>query len=167
MHGGNNFGRILVSSVYETKVLEIRAHKDKAVNVRTERMQMKESCAGLVELYQAYRLKKIVTGVWANETVEILNHLHAMDEEEPLYVLMKAQALIINRQRQEAEWILDEFKREWSDRSSPVWGYYLYIMTLMEREPSYVDRMTHEIEVIFHENPDSVFLFWILSFLKE
>ena len=169
MHGGNNFGRIMVSSVYETKVLEVRAHKGKEVKdlAYQERMQVKESRAGLVELYQAYRLKKIVTGVWANETVEILNHLHAIDEEEPLYVLMKAQALIINRQRQEAEWILDEFKREWSDRSSPVWGYYLYIMTLMEREPSYVDRMTHEIEVIFHENPDSVFLFWILSFLKE
>lgn len=169
MHAGYNFGRIMVSSVYETKILEISAHKGKKMrdSKMSERVQMKESRAGLVELYQAYRLKKIVTGVWANETVEILNHLHAMDEEEPLYVLMKAQALIINRQRQEAEWILDEFKRNWEDHQAPVWGYYLYIMTLMEREPSYVDRMTHEIELIFHENPDSVFLFWILSFLKE
>ncbi len=169
MHAGNNFGRILVSSVYETKVLEVTAHKNRPSDSAkaAERMQIKESRAGLVELYQAYRLKKIVTGVWANETVEILNHLHAMDEEEPLYVLMKAQAFIINRQRQEAEWILDEFKRSWEDHNAPVWGYYLYIMTLMEREPSYVDRMTHEIEMIFRENPDSVFLFWILSFLKE
>lgn len=169
MHAGNNFGRIMVSSVYETKVLEVTAHKGEASEHKKpdERIQIKESRAGLVELYQAYRLKKIVTGVWANETVEILNHLHAMDEEEPLYVLMKAQAFIINRQRQEAEWILDEFKRSWEDHHSPVWGYYLYIMTLMEREPSYVDRMTHEIELIFRENPDSVFLFWILSFLKE
>ena len=121
----------------------------------------------LMELYQAYRLKKIVTGVWANETVEILNHLHAIIPDEPMYVLMKAQALVINRQRQEAEWILDAFKRDWADRHAPEWGYYLYIMTLMEREPSYVDRMTHEIEVIFHENPDSALLFWVLSFLEE
>lgn len=40
-------------------------------------------------------------------------------------------------------------------------------MTLLEREPAYVDRMTHEIEMIFHENPDSALLFWILSFLEE
>ena len=40
-------------------------------------------------------------------------------------------------------------------------------MTLMEREPSYVDKMTYEIEMIFRENPDSVLLFWILTFLKE
>ena len=84
-----------------------------------------------------------------------------------MYLLMKAQVLIINRQRQEAEWILDEFKKDWADRKAPIWGYYLYVMTLMEREPSYVDRMTKEIEMIFHENPDSVLLFWVLSFLKE
>ena len=84
-----------------------------------------------------------------------------------MHRLMKAQCLIINRQRQEAEWILEEFKREWVDRKAPVWGYYLYIMTLMEREPSYVDKLTKEIEIIFRENPDSVMLFWVLTFLQE
>lgn len=169
MHAGNNYGRIFFSSAYETQILEVAVHKDKKEEGKkeSERNQIKECRAGLMELYQAYRLKKIVTGVWSNETVEILNHLHAMEPEEPMYVLMKAQALIINRQRQEAEWILDDFKREWTDRNSPEWGYYLYIMTLMEREPSYVDRMTHEIELIFRQNPDSALLFWVLLFLEE
>ena len=169
MHAGNNYARITFSSVYETRVLEISAHKgEKKVSEKhRERMQIKEYQAGLVELYEAYRLKKIVTGAWSNETVEILDHLHAMVPEEPMYVLMKAQALLINRQRQEAEWILDEFKHTFSDRHSPEWGYYLYILTLMEREPAYVDRMTHEIELIFRENPDSALLFWVLSFLEE
>ena len=51
-----------------------------------------------------------------------------------MYPLMKAQALVINHQKQEAEWILEEFKREWPDHHTPEWGYYLYIMTLLERE---------------------------------
>ncbi len=169
MHEGYNFGRIIFSSVYETRILEVTVHKGAKKGARkdSERIQIKECRAGLVELYQAYRLKKIVTGAWSNETVEILNHLHAMAPEESLYVLMKAQALIINRQRQEAEWILDAFKRECLDHHSPEWGYYLYIMTLMEREPSYVDRMTHEIEMIFRDHPDSSLLFWVLLFLEE
>lgn len=168
MHAGWNYGRIRFQSAYETKVLTVEAHKgaqkDRGESART---QIKEGLAGIMELYQAYRLKRIVTGVWCNETVEILNHLHALVPDEPMYLLMKAQALHINRQRQEAEWILSDFKREWHDHSDPVWGYYLYIRTLMEREPSYVDRMTREIELIFHENPDSVLLFWVLSFLQE
>lgn len=167
MHAGNNAGRIYFTSVYETKILEITAHKGKKIKKDPKSAQIKEYRAGLAELYQAYRLKKIVTGVWANESIEILDRLHALVPENKMYVLMKAQAFIINRQRQEAEWILDEFKRTWRDKRDPLWGYYLYLMTLLEREPSYVDRMTREIELIFRENPDSALLFWVLSFLEE
>lgn len=169
MHSGNNYGRIRFSSLYKTITIEVSARGDaKPEDTKnSDRLEIQECKVGIMELYQAYRLKRIVTGVWANETIDILNHLHALDQEEPMYVLMKAQALIINRQRQEAEWILDDFKREWVDHKSPMWGYYLYLMTLMEREPVYVDKMTREIEIIFHENPDSVLLFWVLSFLQE
>ena len=168
LHAGRNYAQIKLSSVYETQTIEIVAGTgDKTQKNEPMMLQKKECQAGIMELYQAYRLKRIVTGVWANETIEILNHLHALEPEEPMHVLMKAQCLIINRQRQEAEWILDEFKREWLDRRSPIWAYYLYIMTLIEREPSYVDKLTKEIEGIFHENPDSVLCFWILTFLQE
>ena len=84
-----------------------------------------------------------------------------------MYELMKAQAFIINRQRQEAKWILDDFKHSNPDKKAPIWGYYLYLMTLLEREPSYIDNMTHEVELIFYENPDSVLLFWVLLFLRN
>ena len=172
LHAGRNFGKISFSSPYQTlEVLimatTIKEEEKKAKKIELPALQVKECLVGIMELFQAYRLKRIVTGVWANETIEILDHLHALVPDDPMYVLMKAQALIINRQRQEAEWILSDFKREWIDHKSPIWGYYLYLMTLMEREPTYVDRMTHEIEMIFHENPDSVLLFWVLSFLKE
>lgn len=168
MHAGWNFARIYFETAYDTKVLTVEAHRGAVKDRRASaRSQIREGLAGIMELYQAYRLRRIVTGVWSNETVEILNHLHELVPDEPMYLLMKAQALHINRQRQEAEWILNDFKREWDDRRSPVWGYYLYIMTLMEREPTYVDKMTREIELIFHDNPDSVLLFWILLFLQE
>lgn len=169
MHVGWNYGRIEFTSAYESSSLEVVAHKSGGeVEIHPSMRGEINNCkVGLIELYQAYRLRKIVTGVWANETVEILNHLHALMPDEPMYLLMKAQALLINRQKQEAEWILNDFKREWHDKKAPVWGYYIYIMTLMEREPAYVDRMTKEIELIFRENPDSMLLFWVLTFLKE
>ncbi len=166
LHAGKNFARLTFSNTYQSVSLSVIVWNG-ASQADKLRFEIGECKVGLVELYQAYRLKRIVTGVWANESIEILNHLHALAPDEPIYLLMKAQALLINRQRQEAEWILDEFKREWLDRKDPIWGYYLYIMTLMEREPSYVDRLTREIELIFHENPDSVLLFWVLSFLQE
>lgn len=167
LHAGHNYGRIFFETPYQKIEYRITVSNPGQHKYSEIRRQIKEYKVGLAELYQAYRLKKIVTGVWANETIDILDHLHALCPNETLYVLMKAQAYIINRQRQEAEWILEEFRRSWPDEKHPLWGYYLYLLTLLEREPVYVDRMTLQIKAIFRENPDSDLLFWVLTFLEE
>lgn len=170
MHVGRNFGRIYIDGVYQSFTIDITAgvrDDDGSISDIAVTKDIKECMVGIMELYTSFRLKRIVTGVWANETISILNHLHALMPDEHMYELMKAQAFIINRQRQEAKWILDDFKHSNPDKKAPIWGYYLYLMTLLEREPSYVDNMTHEVELIFYENPDSVLLFWVLLFLRD
>ena len=170
MHAGRNFGRIYIDGVYQSFTIDITAgvrDDDGSVSDIAVTKDIKECMVGIMELYTSFRLKRIVTGVWANETISILNHLHALVPDEHMYELMKAQAFIINRQRQEAKWILDDFKHSNPDKKAPIWGYYLYLMTLLEREPSYIDNMTHEVELIFYENPDSVLLFWVLLFLRD
>lgn len=170
MHAGRNFGRIYIDGVYQSFTIDITAgvrDDDGSISDIAVTKDIRECMVGIMELYTSFRLKRIVTGVWANETISILNHLHALVPDEHMYELMKAQAFIINRQRQEAKWILDDFKHSNPDKKAPIWGYYLYLMTLLEREPSYVDNMTHEVELIFYENPDSVLLFWVLLFLRD
>ncbi len=170
MHAGRNFGRIYIDGVCQSFTIDITAgvrDDDGSISDIAVTKDIKECMVGIMELYTSFRLKRIVTGVWANETISILNHLHALMPDEHMYELMKAQAFIINRQRQEAKWILDDFKHSNPDKKAPIWGYYLYLMTLLEREPSYVDNMTHEVELIFYENPDSVLLFWVLLFLRD
>lgn len=170
MHAGRNFGRIYIDGVYQSFTIDITAgvrDDDGSISDIAVTKDIKECMVGIMELYTSFRLKRIVTGVWANETISILNHLHALMPDEHMYELMKAQAFIINRQRQEAKWILDDFKHSNPDKKAPIWGYYLYLMTLLEREPSYIDNMTHEVELIFYENPDSVLLFWALLFLRD
>lgn len=170
MHAGRNFGRIYIDGVYQSFTIDITAgvrDDDGSISDIAVTKDIKECMVGIMELYTSFRLKRIVTGVWANETISILNHLHALVPDEHMYELMKAQAFIINRQRQEAKWILDDFKHSNPDKKAPIWGYYLYLMTLLEREPSYVDNMTHEVELIFYENPDFVLLFWVLLFLRD
>lgn len=170
MHAGRNFDRIYIDGVYQSFTIDITAgvrDDDGSISDIAVTKDIKECMVGIMELYTSFRLKRIVTGVWANETISILNHLHALVPDEHMYELMKAQAFIINRQRQEAKWILDDFKHSNPDKKAPIWGYYLYLMTLLEREPSYVDNMTHEVELIFYENPDSVLLFWVLLFLRD
>lgn len=169
LHAGKNFGCISFITPGNELRFTVCASRNENTGKKqiTRHREEKEGRIRLLKLYMDYRLKKTVTGVWASQSVEILDHLMAMQPEHTLYPLMKAQALIINRQRQEAAWIMEEFKRGCQDRFSPEWGYYLYLCTLVEREPSFVDKTAAQIEEIFHKNPESSLLFWILLFVKE
>lgn len=169
LHAGRNFGRLcfeLPGRALEFTVCASRTEM-KSVETAPDYLALKEGKVRLTQLYVDYRLKKIVTGAWANRSIEILEHLMALEPDREFYSLMKAQALLVNKQRQEASWIMEDYKRTCIDRQSPEWGYYLYLCTLMEREPSYVDRVTDEIEEIFKRHPDSSLLFWILLFVRE
>ncbi len=44
--------------------------------------------------------------------LDALNHLIAMRPENDWYLLMKIQALLVSGQKQEAEWLFDEFRRK-------------------------------------------------------
>lgn len=167
MHGGNNFGRLLFELPDGTLTLSVCARNIRCAAEPTQRKEVQIGRVRLTQLYIDYRLKKIVTGAWANQSIEILDHLMALEPESELYPLMKAQALIVNKQRQEAAWIMEDFKRNCIHRESPEWGYYLYLCTLMEREPSYVDRLADEMELLFKKNPESPLLFWVLLFVRE
>ena len=169
MHAGRNFGRLCFelpeqSFVYTVTALQKEMREEEPVS---DHREAERARAELMQLYIDYRLKRIVTGVWSKRSVELLDHLAILEPEDAMYRLMKAQALLLNRQKQEASWILTDFKRECLDRTTPVWGYYLYLCTLMEREESYVDRLTEEIEQIFHHYPDNSMLFWILLFVRD
>lgn len=169
LHAGKNYGKL--SFTYPGGILEffVCATRDRKKNEteKSAHSQVRADRIRLLQIYMDYRLKKIVTGMWAKQSVEILDHILAICPEESFYNLMKAQALIINKQKQEASWILTDYKRECVDRTTPEWGYYLYLCTLMEREESYVDRLAGEIEELFHRHPQSSLLFWILLFVKD
>ena len=169
MHAGKNFGRLCFELADQSFLYTVTASCKEREEERevSEHREAGQARTELMQLYIDYRLKRIVTGVWAKSSVELLDHLAILEPEEPMHRLMKAQALLINRQKQEASWILTDYKRECLDRTTPVWGYYLYLCTLMEREESYVDRLTEEIEQIFHHYPDDSMLFWILLFVKD
>ncbi|MCC8168357.1 MAG: DUF5717 family protein, partial [Clostridiales bacterium] len=167
LHDGNNYAGITLETAYEklTVACTVKARMGRTPSPVLRKD--KEYKVALVQLYEAYRLGRMVTGVWVNETVDILKTLSASSPDNPLYMLMRAHAYLIGNLNQEAEWLLNDFKHSWHDHRSPEWGYYLYLQTLREREPSLVDRMTRDIEIIFRGNPESVLLFWVLLFLED
>ncbi len=169
LHAGKNFGRIIFRFSEQTLVCELCVTRKE----ETEERLVPASCVAirgkceLAQLYIDYRLQKIVTGVWAKNSIQILESLLDVEPENELYKLMKAQAFLVNRQKQEASWILEEYKRSAVRKDTVEWGYYLYLCTLMEREEVYVNRLAEQIEELFHLYPDNSILFWILLFVRK
>ncbi len=118
-------------------------------------------------LYENFRLRRVTTGQWCNETLAILDKLSENKEEDNFTLLMRALIYVTNNQKQEALWIIQDLKRTIEDKTSTQWAFLLYICTLIEREEDYVDRLTYNIESIFREHPNDVRIFWFLLFLRK
>ncbi len=171
LHKGINLINLTFRTITKEEVvtLEIRgAVRSKEEEAERERLlEIKRCRIRLTDDYISYRLKRIVTGEWAKNTIDLCRHLEALDPGNPWYALIQAQAFLVNKQKQEARWILDAYRKETTDRTSPVYGYFLYLCTLSERESSYVDKVTEQIEGIYYRHPDDLTIFWTLLFLRE
>lgn len=169
MHEGKNFGKITISNATKKVSVEIIAQKNDDFKeiVESVKHKIKDYKIGLMELYVQYRLKRIGTGAWANETLNILQHLVVLEKENKLfYRLMMAQTYIYNHEIEEAQVLLNKFEAEVGDENVPEYGYYLFLCTLFEREPANVDECEEKIEKIFKQHPNNAVLFWVLSFLN-
>lgn len=168
LHAGKNFGRIVFENMYQKEICQVTVIKKQESEESERRALLTEQHAlcELTDIYLDYRMKKIGAGLWASKSIEVLNHLTAVNQMSGWYPLMKAQALIVSGQKQETEWILKEFKYKMPDKTSAEYAYYLYLCTLWEREESYVNKKTKEIEALYQESNDDR-IFWMLLFLKE
>lgn len=168
MHTGKNYASLTFGNVSQYITVKICASRTpRELTDGSRRREIRQCHVKLLNLYIDYRLKRIVTGKWAKESINVLDELVVKQPQEAWYRLMKAQVFFLNGQRQETEWILSEFKREWKDKTSPQWGYYLYICSLMEREQTYVDKLTVEIERIYTRHRENFVLYWCLLFLEK
>ncbi|MBR1391927.1 MAG: hypothetical protein IJ567_10925 [Lachnospiraceae bacterium] len=169
LHAGKNFGEIYIENAYQKERFQIIVNMSNGEqkNHREVHLQKQRALAEVTEYYLMYRMNRIGAGLWAIRTVELMNHLIAMEPGQEWYLLMKAQAYIVSGQRQEAEWLLDDWRRRDADKESAIYAYYLYLCTLLQKEESYVNRITEEIEVIYHKTGEDIRVFWLLLFLKE
>lgn len=168
MHAGMNLCRITFSSILGKKEIVIVINRPSNIPVDDFIRVKKRSYTELTKKYLLYRQREITSGTWSDDSVEIIDRLLSLDEKNNNFLLlMKTQALIVNKKRQEALDIISELRHQILDNKSMEWAYLLYLCTLIEREKSYVDKLTHEIEMIFREHPEDPRIFWFLLFLRE
>lgn len=149
MHAGNNYGCIYFENDAQKEELHVLAAKGGRHTQKERRIQgLQRATYLLTRCYLNFRLKKIVTGEWTKQTLALIQRMEEFQPNDPWYLLFKAYALQRNKQRQDAQWLMDEYRQKYKNKKDPQWAFYDYLCLQKEKEPVIVDRLLDEIEEI-------------------
>ncbi len=162
MHGGNNFACLVFENDIQREEFRIWVSPD-SLEVKKERKykKLQQAQTTLTQRYMDFRMKRLVTGEWAKQTVSLLTVIGELKPEDTWTLLFRAYALLRNRQRQDAQWLMSEFRQKFKDKNKPEWAFYDYLLLQGEKEQVVIDRLLAEMEDIvkrYGEHPVMFFL---------
>ncbi len=166
LHIGKNYGKLILKTPFQKEEISICVTREEVLGEHPI-WEIQKKQAQLMTDYLRFGMHQLVTGAWAKQTIRNLEELLEFLPDNQWYVLAKAQVYFVNRQRQEAEWVLTAFPRNKVDKDAPLYAYYLYLTTLRDPEPAYVNKCTAKIRKIYNKRPDDSLLLWMLLILDE
>lgn len=165
---GKNYGRIYLYNSFVSLTVPVTVKIGRGSLRNPQEIARKRCTVQMMELYQAFRVKKISTGTWLKETGKLVDKLVAMDENDVSARLFQAQMLITEESYNEAGWILDhvaDLLERGGDHT--LRAYYLYLSTLIHKDQKYVDRVASEVEHIYRADNANWRVAWLLLYLSE
>lgn len=167
---GRKFGRIYLYNAYVSLVVDVTVNNNEIEGIRSREISRKRSTVQLMELYLAFRTRKISTATWLKETTKIVDKQISINENDVVARLFQAQMLITEDRLNEAGWILDHISDILENEDEPddtLVAYYLYLTTLIHRDISYVNQVTADVEQIYHKDNSNWRVAWLLLYLSE
>ena len=169
LHAGKNFGFIRLYNAYTNLEIKLQVSgPGTGVRLPGKRTGKKHMIAELMQYYEAFRMKKISSESWMQETEKIVEQLLKTDEQDLSVGLFQIQLLITQERYQEAEFALSQMEERISERfDAALYCYYLYLTTLLNRDEAYVDEVAGQVERIFVQNAENWRIAWLLLYLSE
>ncbi len=166
---GKNYGQIFLYNSFVSLTVPVTVRIGDGSHRNPQEATRKRCTVQLMELYQAFRVKKVSTGTWLKETGKLVEKLTAMDENDVSARLFQAQLLITEESYNEAGWILDHVAEllDGGAGDDTLRAYYLYLSTLIHREQKYADKVTSEVEHLYRKDNTNWRLAWLLLYLSE
>ena len=163
MHAGKNFARLTFCNLLHQEYFDITASKQIVVDLeREDRCRRKKENLRLLRDYEQFVAGSLVPGEWAKRTTTILRRRRELGEASDLETLWCAYAYLLNRQNQEAAWILDEYRHSRSAGEDREWALFLYLCSLSEKEQKLLDKLYQKIRDIYRANHDDRWMRFII-----
>lgn len=164
---GKNIGQVVLYNSHVCLKLPVTVRLGEVV--RSESTERRITVR-LMELYQAFRMKKINLATWLKESGKLVERLVARNENHIAARLFQAQLLISEERFNEAKWILDHVEsllEQNEPENGSLLAYYLYLTTLINVEDKYVRRISEEVQEIYRREHTEWRVAWLLLYLSE
>lgn len=165
---GKNYGEIFLYNSHVSLTVPVTVISGSRLPGQAVDLSKKRSTVRIMELYQAFRLRKIGTSAWLKETGRLVENLAIQNESDITTRLFQAQLRITEEKYNEAGWILDHVAELLEDTSEEtLLAYYLYLTTLIHHETKYINKVTADVERIYKKDNTNWRVAWLLLYLSE
>lgn len=167
---GVNKGKLIFFNSFTSLEVEVLVNNSMTHLVNATRLEREQAIVDIMKQYVRFRTRKIGLSSWLSGTRDLVEKLITIDETDPMPCLFKAQLLITEDAQNEAKWLLEhavdlmDQKGKYTDE---LWAYYLYLTTLISRDEEEIQRVTEEVTALYHKNPESWRIAWLLLYLSD
>ena len=155
LHAGHNYGKISVSTPYETIGVDICVHQSAS----------HDDTRTIIGMIAGQALKEYLTLVsgrislneWVEKAIKRVGQLRELDPENEYYALLQAHIYLRGRRDEEAKWILENsnFHRFTIGRKPENHAYYLFLTALLKKETLHSNRVLEELYKLYMKHPYS------------
>lgn len=168
MHAGKNFARLTFSNFLQQETFEITATKCAVIDLeREDRRRLASENLGMLRDYEQFLAGGMVLGEWSKRTTTVLRRRRELGENLGMGALWCAYAYMLNKQNQEAAWILDEYRHSRNAGDDHEWAFFLYLCTITEKEQTLLDKLYQKIREIYRANHDDIWMRFIIMQIAD
>lgn len=169
LHCGKNFGKITFTSMSdETEVFFEVSRGGTGTGIRRRERVKSAYRAELLKTYMNFRIHNISRNAWEKRSEAIVDRLLDMDGNDSEILLYKAHVNLSTHRNNEAKDILDKVRDGGIESADPrVYGYYLYLMCLLDRDEEQIRERCRIIHRLYRDNREYDTLLWMLIYIDE
>lgn len=171
LHNGHNFGSIMIKADRTYTVIPVTVNMTGSMQYLRNMTRFRhEHIVRLMKSYSDYRLRKIPSKAWLEESNRIVEEMLDHDPEDLMAGLYRIHLMITQEHLNEAAWNLKAISNRVNDVKSEytyLWCYYLYLKSLTDEDALDIESLTEEVEFYYKQDPDSWRLCWLLSVMSE
>ena len=165
---GINKGRLIIEDTCHKMSIPIQVMMQEGGLRAEQKRQEKRAVIALMKNYIDLKFHKITRNIWVERAAEAIGQLQDLNPDNLMAQLYQVQILATRERYNEAGYWLDKLEPDAFGKESDmlVKCYYLYLETLLNKDESYLQAVTDEIEQIYRRDETQWYLAWFLLYFR-